>query len=440
MRTLTIITPYKSEAQLLQVQRLCYQENDWDSLKSAVTRIQLWQTRGKLPHAVDATAWLLSAMLNDEGYIKAKQTLGRSTKNQINHRILSPLNDFTLRNAYAMALVRFLNGILDPFQQGTFAMALLTIAKDIGFPYAFVEIRHWATHEQLPSLELLRATSKSALQWLEQNFWVPLSERLEMGPPTKRDAFSSVSEQDVLLCLKTYKILAKKRMNNQPLLASHATDEMHAINDLKDIADDETHSHRLVHLMALQKVLFRGKSFGVSRDLYAPLLARFPPRLNLQVAFFLLLKLQYSQKAVGGDVDSEGLERELIENWLAFLIPEILRGPFPFKVYHQTFTCKEDVARSLQNHRLACGYRSVSPPSIRPKIETGCRKQKVARALLLEEVLNSTTESVLQRKTGEPDDESFTFMSRKKPKASLIFSRDASWKPAPFGVLPSSNA
>ncbi|KAF8004976.1 hypothetical protein HF325_000433 [Metschnikowia pulcherrima] len=213
---------------------------------------------------------------------------------------------------------------------------------------------------------------------------------------------------------------------------------MHVINDLKEIADDETHSHRLVHLMVLQKVLLRGKSFGVSRDLYAPLLARFPPRFNLQVAFFLLLKLQYSQKEVEGDVESESLERELIENWLAFLIPDILRGPFTFKVYHQTFTCKEDVARSLQNHRLACGYKYVSPPPIRPKIEP-CRKQKVARALLLEEVLNSTTENVVQRKIGEPDGESFTFMSRKKPKASLIFSRDASWKPAPFGVLPSSN-
>ncbi|KAM9938673.1 hypothetical protein OXX80_001853 [Metschnikowia pulcherrima] len=439
MRTLTTITPYKSEAQLLQVQGLCYQENDRDSLKSAVTRIQLWQTRGKLPHAVDATAWILSAMLNDEGYIGAKQTSGRFSENLKNHRISSLSDDFTLRNAYAMALVRFSNGILDPFQQGTFAMALSTIAKDIGFPYAFVEIRHWATHEQLPSLELLRATSKSALQWLEQNFWVPLSERSEMGPPTRKDTFSGVSEQDVLSCLKTYKTLAKKRMNNQPLLASHATDEMHVINDLKDIADDETHSHRLVHLMVSQKVLLRGKSFGVSRDLYAPLLARFPPRFNLQVAFSLLSKSQYSQKEVGGDVDSEGSERELIENWLAFLVPEISRGPFPFKVYHQTFTCKEDVSRSLQNHRLACGYKSISPPPIRPKIEL-CRKQKVARALSLEEVLNSTTDSVSQRKTGEPDDESFTFMSRKKPKASSIFTKDASWKPAPFGVLPSSNA
>ncbi|KAM9934840.1 hypothetical protein OXX80_005578 [Metschnikowia pulcherrima] len=209
MRTSTTITPYKSEAQLLQVQGLCYQENDRDSLKSAVTRIQLWQTRGKLPHAVDATAWILSAMLNDEGYIGAKQTLGRFSENQKSQGIQSLSDDFTLRNAYAMALVRFSNGILDPFQQGTFAMALSTIAKDIGFPYAFVEIRHWATHEQLPSLELLRSTSKSALQWLEQNFWIPLSERLEMGPPTRKDTFSGVSEQDVLSCFKTYKILAK---------------------------------------------------------------------------------------------------------------------------------------------------------------------------------------------------------------------------------------
>ncbi len=40
-----------------------------------------------------------------------------------------------------------------------------------GLPRALVDVRHEATHNELPSLPLLRAAADSALAWLRDNYW-----------------------------------------------------------------------------------------------------------------------------------------------------------------------------------------------------------------------------------------------------------------------------
>ncbi|PUU81452.1 Las1-like-domain-containing protein [Tuber borchii] len=69
----------------------------------------------------------------------------------------------------------FVNGLLDPAQTSTFALPMHTLAKTLGLPTSFVEIRHAATHEALPSLPLLRAATTRALDWLWENYWCSLS-------------------------------------------------------------------------------------------------------------------------------------------------------------------------------------------------------------------------------------------------------------------------
>jgi len=66
----------------------------------------------------------------------------------------------SLRQSYATALIRLVNGLVDPLQAGTYARSILSIAAQIGFPAWLVELRHAATHEDLPSLELLRDGAK----------------------------------------------------------------------------------------------------------------------------------------------------------------------------------------------------------------------------------------------------------------------------------------
>ena len=50
-------------------------------------------------------------------------------------------------------------------------MSMFSVAKTIGLPATFVELRHQATHEQLPSLARLRAAAEKALAWIWEYYW-----------------------------------------------------------------------------------------------------------------------------------------------------------------------------------------------------------------------------------------------------------------------------
>lgn len=65
-------------------------------------------------------------------------------------------SNVVLRQSYALAIIRLVNGLVDPLQQGIYARPISSIAAQIGLPSWLVEVRHAATHEDLPSLELLR--------------------------------------------------------------------------------------------------------------------------------------------------------------------------------------------------------------------------------------------------------------------------------------------
>jgi ribosomal biogenesis protein LAS1 len=45
---------------------------------------------------------------------------------------------------------------VDTLQKGAFALPITQIAEKLGLPRVFVDLRHEATHTQLPSLSILR--------------------------------------------------------------------------------------------------------------------------------------------------------------------------------------------------------------------------------------------------------------------------------------------
>lgn len=52
---------------------------------------------------------------------------------------------------------------------------MYSIAKTIGLPATYVELRHQATHEELPSLPKLRIAARKALKWIWDFYWADLS-------------------------------------------------------------------------------------------------------------------------------------------------------------------------------------------------------------------------------------------------------------------------
>jgi ribosomal biogenesis protein LAS1 len=48
---------------------------------------------------------------------------------------------------------------------------MYSIAKNIGLPATFVELRHQCTHEELPSLAKLRGAAERSLLWIWNHYW-----------------------------------------------------------------------------------------------------------------------------------------------------------------------------------------------------------------------------------------------------------------------------
>ena len=148
------IVCYRDVQELVILKDWLYNFDDSrDNRYRAIQKVKALSSRGKLPHAIESTSLLTSIILTDpsEG----------GSNNDSN----------VLQLSYTMALIRFVNGLLDPFQQSNFAIPLHQLAKNLNLPSFFVELRHMGTHESLPNLNILRIASRQALNWLYDNYW-----------------------------------------------------------------------------------------------------------------------------------------------------------------------------------------------------------------------------------------------------------------------------
>ncbi|EGR52634.1 uncharacterized protein TRIREDRAFT_102383 [Trichoderma reesei QM6a] len=141
----------------------------------AVGRVSMWMQRGNCPHMVESTALLMAAVLSDEA--AAAGNAGAST--------------YAVRAAYAAAFSRFVTGLLDGHQDKLRKQSMYSIAKNIGLPATFVELRHQATHEQLPSLAKLRSAARKALDWIWDYYWKHLGEAEKAKDPCDMAAMAN---------------------------------------------------------------------------------------------------------------------------------------------------------------------------------------------------------------------------------------------------------
>ncbi|KAJ4141292.1 hypothetical protein NW768_000503 [Fusarium equiseti] len=125
----------------------------------AVARVSMWMQRGNCPHMVESTAILMAALLSD----REASSDGNAASSA-----------YAIRAAYSAAFSRFVTGLVDGHQEKQRKQSMYTIAKTIGLPATFVELRHQSTHEQLPSLAKLRTAARKALLWIWDYYWKQL--------------------------------------------------------------------------------------------------------------------------------------------------------------------------------------------------------------------------------------------------------------------------
>ncbi|KAK7427948.1 hypothetical protein QQZ08_005561 [Neonectria magnoliae] len=203
-----VFTPWRDRPELLLVRRQLYASFDGITLASnvkeklhsgsstcdetkekenekrreqhqAVARVSMWMQRGNCPHMVESTALLMAAMLNDQDAAAAENAASSA---------------YAIRAAYSAAFSRFVTGLLDGHQDKQRKQSMYSIAKTIGLPATFVELRHQSTHEQLPSLAKLRTAAKKALVWIWDYYWKHLGD--DDADPCREAVLQYLREND----------------------------------------------------------------------------------------------------------------------------------------------------------------------------------------------------------------------------------------------------
>ncbi|KAG8982533.1 rRNA-processing protein las1 [Tulasnella sp. 427] len=229
-------TPWADLGELDQVCRLIYSdESNPESKRKAVRKViknahryprlivliaslpavQLaaWKYITPIPPALEITLSLLTVTLQDSSYdselpppSSSSSFLGTNTNTN---------NNLALRQAYALSVVRLVNSLVDPLQQGVFARPIAAIAAQIGLPAWFVELRHQATHEDLPALGVLREAAREALAWLLQNYFLST---LSPDPSSSSSSASTIRLSPVEPLLQRYKLLVKATSKDATLV------------------------------------------------------------------------------------------------------------------------------------------------------------------------------------------------------------------------------
>ncbi|TGJ86173.1 hypothetical protein E0Z10_g2604 [Xylaria hypoxylon] len=202
----------------------------------AVSRVSMWMQRGGCPHLVESTALLTAAVLSD---LHESRTKANSSS-------------YAIRAAYSAAFSRFVTGLLDGQQDKLRKMSMYSIAKNIGLPATFVELRHQATHEQLPSLSKLRSASNNALAWIWEFYWKDLAPPNKGGPgegsqldPRRDLLLGYLREQD-----ETLRVNFQKQLNSW--------DEASLLQTLADIAGSSGELQVILRALQLSRTILSG--------------------------------------------------------------------------------------------------------------------------------------------------------------------------------------
>ncbi|KAI0430806.1 Las1-like-domain-containing protein [Xylaria sp. FL1042] len=204
--------------------------------QQAVSRVSMWMQRGGCPHLVESTALLTAAVLSD---LHESRTKANSSS-------------YAIRAAYSAAFSRFVTGLLDGQQDKLRKMSMYSIAKNIGLPATFVELRHQATHEQLPSLSKLRSAANNALTWIWDFYWKGLT---PVNKGSSKEGDPSNPGKDLLLRYLHEQDESLKTIFHREL---KSWDETSLLQTLADIAESSEEPQVILRALQFSRTVLNG--------------------------------------------------------------------------------------------------------------------------------------------------------------------------------------
>lgn len=131
----------------------------------------------------------------------------------------------------AMAVVRFVNGMVDPLQTGTsdylpdnicrmfkskcspdtgpYARPISHIAASLQIPQSLIALRHRATHEDLPPLPLLQQAVQTCISYIREYSFLPM-----LASASSTDTYRLGPNKDIEGLVKRWKKVMKDRVKD----------------------------------------------------------------------------------------------------------------------------------------------------------------------------------------------------------------------------------
>ncbi|KAA8894233.1 Las1-like-domain-containing protein [Sphaerosporella brunnea] len=254
------VVPWRNASELFNLRNDFYpslESGEPDRRSAALAKVAAWQVRARIPHAIEATAQLTSALLLDTPAATSLQT----------------------RLAYSTAICRFVNGLLDPAQQSQFALPMHLLAKNLNLPASFVELRHAATHEALPSLTVLRTVALRALDWLWGDYWAAIGVESD---ETRAGAEEGLLIERARAAVKTWR---RERRENplRPIKEGDSSEEgktvAMVIRECAELCKNDEGMETLIEALLEEKALIpagkkKGKMMKGAKLLWTPLLVQ----------------------------------------------------------------------------------------------------------------------------------------------------------------------
>ena len=141
------VTPWRTWDEWKWMHGALYDGDD-EERRRGLEVMDVWRVRGGIPHGAEMTATLVGV-------------------------------DLFNRLALAMAIVRAVNGVVDREQKSRYAKDVTRLGQGVGLSAWIIELRHRATHNDLPSLDLLRAARLDLLTYYDRAYWRPQRQRLQ---------------------------------------------------------------------------------------------------------------------------------------------------------------------------------------------------------------------------------------------------------------------
>lgn len=415
--------PFRSPQDIHDLQAQLFSPNTTTTAQSrAIERIIALETKTKLPHTLLSTAYLL----------------------RIHHQFLSvsfpegSCDAMTLQLGATMALIRFVNGLLDPSQQSQFAIPLNLLAKKIGLPSWFVELRHAGTHEGLPSLEMLRLGVVGALDWLKNNYWDKLTGKIVEGDGNDgKMVDSGEMDEDWKEVLRKYRRLRRVDINRF-IKVGDSSEEGKEYWKVVKILESGISKNEFYKVLMFKKCIINERyKWEQIKLLYEPLFLYLIKRHNdvfvvkiLDKLMFKVYEFENKFTIESGDDDTYNeKEIEQVKSWCLWITEKINPDKASRVVEilgktNQTFSI--EVLTKLKTRGIELG-------KIDEKIQS------------IENFLSDKVNNTTPKRTNDDDDlDIFQDLENLKKRVKLntttklpikMFEKHTSWEPKPFGVL-----